>query len=161
MKRYLYMTFAVLGFLGSTIPYAEAGNLTGVRVSNHEGTSRIVLDVSEMPVSWTKSYNESTHALTLNLGGTTNGLTGPVAQNNTKTGVLKGIGLQPVNGALQVTLTANKDVQHHEFTLEKPSRIVVDLFSGYAQQTTKDVNKSVTYSKINNTVAEGKIQAFA
>ena len=42
--------FAVLGFLGSTIPYAEAGNLTGVRVSNHfEGTSRIVLDVSEMP----------------------------------------------------------------------------------------------------------------
>lgn len=161
MKRYLYMTFAVLGFLGSTIPYAEAGNLTGVRVSNHEGTSRIVLDVSEMPVSWTKSYNESTHALTLNLGGTTNGLTGPVAQNNTKTGVLKGIGLQPVNGALQVTLTANKDVQHHEFTLEKPSRIVVDLFSSYAQQTTKDVNKSVTYSKINNTVAEGKIQAFA
>lgn len=37
----------------------------------------------------------------------------------------------------------------------------MDLFSGYAQQTTKDVNKSVTYSKINNTVAEGKIQAFA
>ena len=69
--------------------------------------------------------------------------------------------MQPVNGALQVTLTANKDVQHHEFTLEKPSRIVVDLFSSYAQQTTKDVNKSVTYSKINNTVAEGKIQAFA
>ena len=29
MKRYLYMTFAVLGFLGSTVPYAEAGNLTG------------------------------------------------------------------------------------------------------------------------------------
>ena len=52
-----------------------------------------------MPVSWTKSYNESTHALTLNLGGMTNGLTGPVAQNNTKTGVLKGIA-QPVNGAL-------------------------------------------------------------
>ena len=160
MKRYLYMTFAVLGLLGSTVPHAEAGNLTGVRVSNHEGTSRIVLDVSEMPVSWTQSYNEETHALTLNLGGTTNGLTGPISQNDKKTGVLKGIGLQPVNGALRVTLTANKDVQHHEFALEKPSRIVVDLFSGYAQQTTKDVNKSVTYSKINNTVAEGKIQAF-
>ena len=161
MKRYLYMTFAVLGLLGSTVPHAEAGNLTGVRVSNHEGTSRIVLDVSEMPVSWTQSYNEETHALTLNLGGTTNGLTGPISQNDKKTGVLKGIGLQQVNGALRVTLTANKDVQHHEFALEKPSRIVVDLFSGYAQQTTKDVNKSVTYSKINNTVAEGKIQAFA
>ena len=161
MKRYLYMTFAVLGLLGSTVPHAEAGNLTGVRVSNHEGTSRIVLDVSEMPVSWTQSYNEETHALTLNLGGTTNGLTGPISQNDKKTGVLNGIGLQPVNGALRVTLTANKDVQHHEFALEKPSRIVVDLFSGYAQQTTKDVNKSVTYSKINNTVAEGKIQAFA
>lgn len=155
------MTFAVLGLLGSTVPHAEAGNLTGVRVSNHEGTSRIVLDVSEMPVSWTQSYNEETHALTLNLGGTTNGLTGPISQNDKKTGVLKGIGLQQVNGALRVTLTANKDVQHHEFALEKPSRIVVDLFSGYAQQTTKDVNKSVTYSKINNTVAEGKIQAFA
>lgn len=161
MKRYLYMTFAVLGLLGSTVPHAEAGNLTGVRVSNHEGTSRIVLDVSEMPVSWTQSYNEETHALTLNLGGTTNGLTGPISQNDKKTGVLKGIGLQQVNGTLRVTLTANKDVQHHEFALEKPSRIVVDLFSGYAQQTTKDVNKSVTYSKINNTVAEGKIQAFA
>lgn len=161
MKRYLYMTFAVLGFLGSTVPYAEAGNLTGVRVSNHEGTSRIVLDVSEMPVSWARSYNEATHALTLNLGGTTNGLTGPISQNDTKTGVLKGIGLQPVNGSLQVTLTANKDVQHHEFTLEEPARIVVDLFSSYAQQTTKDVNKSVTYSKINNTVPEGKIQAYA
>ena len=42
MKRYLYMSFAVLGLLGSTVPHAEAGNLTGVRVSNHEGTSRIV-----------------------------------------------------------------------------------------------------------------------
>ena len=90
-----------------------------------------------MPVSWARSYNEATHALTLNLGGTTNGLTGPISQNDTKTGVLKGIGLQPVNGSLQVTLTANKDVQHHEFTLEKPARIVVDLFSSYAQQTTK------------------------
>ena len=76
---------------GSTVPHAEAGNLTGVRVSNHEGTSRIVLDVSEMPVSWTQSYNEETHALTLNLGGTTNGLTGPISQNDKKTGVLKGI----------------------------------------------------------------------
>lgn len=113
------MTFAVLGLLGSTVPHAEAGNLTGVRVSNHEGTSRIVLDVSEMPVSWTQSYNEETHALTLNLGGTTNGLTGPISQNDKKTGVLKGIGLQQVNGALRVTLTANKDVQHHEFALEK------------------------------------------
>ena len=63
MKRYLYMTFAVLGFLGSTVPYAEAGNLTGVRVSNHEGTSRIVLDVSEMPVSWARSYNEANSLL--------------------------------------------------------------------------------------------------
>jgi len=45
--------------------------------------------------------------------------------------------------------------------LEKPARIVVDLFSSYAQQTTKDVNKSVAYSKINNTVPEGKIQAYA
>lgn len=60
--------FCCLGLLGSTVPHAEAGNLTGVRVSNHEGTSRIVLDVSEMPVSWTQSYNEETHALTLNLG---------------------------------------------------------------------------------------------
>ena len=73
-----------------------------------------------MPVSWTQSYNEETHALTLNLGGTTNGLTGPISQNDKKTGVLKGIGLQQVNGALRVTLTANKDVQHHEFALEKP-----------------------------------------
>ena len=45
--------------------------------------------------------------------------------------------------------------------MEKPARIVVDLFSSYAQQTTKDVNKSVAYSKINNTVPEGKIQAYA
>ena len=34
-------------------------------------------------------------------------------------------------------------------------------FLAMLKQTTKDVNKSVTYSKINNTVAEGKIQAFA
>ena len=39
--------------------------------------------------------------------------------------------------------------------------LFVDLFSSYAQQTTKDVNKSVAYSKINNTVPEGKIQAYA
>lgn len=102
MKRYLYMTFAVLGLLGSTVPHAEAGNLTGVRVSNHEGTSRIVLDVSEMPVSWTQSYNEETHALTLNLGGTTNGLTGPISQNDKKTGVLKGIGLQPILSLIHI-----------------------------------------------------------
>lgn len=98
MKRYLYMTFAVLGLLGSTVPHAEAGNLTGVRVSNHEGTSRIVLDVSEMPVSWTQSYNEETHALTLNLGGTTNGLTGPISQMIKKREFLKALAYNRLMG---------------------------------------------------------------
>lgn len=50
MKQIFIFDFCCFRF-SSTIPYAEAGNLTGVRVSNHEGTSRIVLDVSEMPVS--------------------------------------------------------------------------------------------------------------
>lgn len=161
MKRYIYLTAALLGAMGLLAPSAEAGNLTALRVSNHDGTSRVVFDLSEMPVSWTSSYNEADRSLTLNLGGTKNGLTAPVAQNSSKTGVLKGVGLQNVNGSLQVTLTANRDVQHHAFTLKNPTRIIVDLFSNYSQQTTKDINKSIKYSKISNTVGEGKIQAFA
>nr|WP_252894568.1 AMIN domain-containing protein [Veillonella denticariosi] len=161
MKRYIYLTAALLGAMGLLAPSAEAGNLTALRVSNHDGTSRVVFDLSEMPVSWTSSYNEADRSLTLNLGGTKNGLTAPVTQNSSKTGVLKGVGLQNVNGSLQVTLTANRDVQHHAFTLKNPTRIIVDLFSNYSQQTTKDINKSIKYSKISNTVGEGKIQAFA
>lgn len=160
MKQYIFMGLLAVSMC-SISSHAEAGNLTNVRVSNHDGTSRIVLDLSEMPASWTSSYNDANRVLTLQLGNTGNSLTSSISQNTTKTGVLKGVGLQPVNGALQVSLTANGDVQHHVFSLSNPARIVVDLFSGYAQQTTKDVNGSVSYSKISNIVPEGKIQAVA
>ena len=57
MKRYLYMTFAVLGLLGSTVPHAEAGNLTGVRVSSREGAGRFVFVVSVLSFFLSYSYN--------------------------------------------------------------------------------------------------------
>ena len=38
---------------------AHAGDLTAVRVSDYDGASRIVFDMTELPLSWTKSYNAS------------------------------------------------------------------------------------------------------
>ena len=41
----------------TTTVTAYAGDLTAVRVSDYDGASRIVFDMTELPLSWTKSYN--------------------------------------------------------------------------------------------------------
>lgn len=140
---------------------AFAGDLTGVRVSNYDGTSRIVLDMTELPLSWTKSYNEDTHTVTLNLANTINKVSNSVQQSTKELGVLKGISLQPTKTGLSIKLEASQAVNYHAFTLTRPDRVVVDLFSDYSQRTTKNINKSIRTTKVKTNVPEGLIESFA
>ncbi|MCI5708844.1 phosphodiester glycosidase family protein [Veillonella caviae] len=151
----------LLAVLASTIlgNTAFAGDLTAVRISNYDGTSRIVLDLTELPLSWTKSYNDTTNTVTLNLANTNNKVNQSIDRDTNQKGVLKGIGFTTINGGLQVKLVGNQDINYHAFTLSKPERLVVDMFSDYSQKTTRNVNDSIQISKIKSTVPEGIIQA--
>ena len=132
-----------------------------VSVAGDVTTSRIVLDMTELPLSWTKSYNEQNHTVTLNLSNTTNKVSNSVQQSTKEIGVLKGIGLVPTKTGLTIKLSASQPVNYHAFTLTKPDRVVVDLFSDYSQRTTKNVNHSIKTTKVKTNVSEGLIESFA
>ncbi|WP_366509616.1 phosphodiester glycosidase family protein [uncultured Veillonella sp.] len=150
----------VASIMVTTSVIAYAGDLTAVRVANYDGTSRIVLDMTELPLSWTKSYNASQNALTLNLANTTNKIANTTEYTTNKIGTLQGISFQPTNNGLQVQLLAKQAVNYHAFTLSNPNRVVVDLFSDYRQKTTKNVSSSIQTAHIKTVVNEGMINAF-
>ena len=108
---------------------AYAADLTGVRVSDYDGTSRIVFDMSELPLSWTKSYNASQNTVTLNLANTTNKISTAAERTTNKAGMLKSMSFQNTNNGVQVKLAANQAVNYHAFTLSKPNSLVVDIFT--------------------------------
>ena len=85
---------------------AYAGDLTGVRVSDYDGTSRIVFDMSDLPLSWTKSYNASQNTVTLNLANTTNKISTAAERTTNKAGMLKSMSFQNTNNGVQVKLAA-------------------------------------------------------
>lgn len=140
---------------------AHAGDLTAVRVSDYDGASRIVFDMTELPLSWTKSYNASQNTVTLNMANTTNKISNAADRTPHKVGVLKGMSFQPIDNGLQVRLSANQSVNYHAFTLSNPNRVVIDLFSDYSQKTTKNVGASIQTTNIKTTVNEGSIRAYA
>ena len=140
---------------------AYAADLTGVRVSDYDGTSRIVFDMSELPLSWTKSYNASQNTVTLNLANTTNKISTAAERTTNKAGMLKSMSFQNTNNGVQVKLAANQAVNYHAFTLANPNRLVVDIFSDYSQKTTKHVGSSIQTANIKTSVKEGLIQAYA
>lgn len=150
----------VASIMVTTSVIAHAGDLTAVRVANYDGTSRIVFDMTELPLSWTKSYNASENALTLNLANTTNKISNTTEYTTNKIGTLQGISFQPTNNGLQVKLLAKQAVNYHAFTLSNPNRVVVDLFSDYRQKTTKNVSSSIQTAHIKTVVNEGMINAF-
>ena len=88
----------------TTTVTACAGDLTAVRVSDYDGASRIVFDMTELPLSWTKSYNANQNTVTLNLANTTNKISNAADRTTHKIGVLKGMSFQPTNDGLQVRL---------------------------------------------------------
>lgn len=152
------LSLLVLSIVGST---ALAGDLTNLRVSNYDGTSRIVLDVTELPLSWTKSYHSDSHTVTLNLANITNKVTTSIGKQVSKDGVLKDVSIFPAKGGVQVKLGASKAVNFHAFSLSNPDRIVVDMFSDYSQKTTKNISDSIGVTKIKTTVPEGVIKAIS
>lgn len=73
----------------TTTVTACAGDLTAVRVSDYDGASRIVFDMTELPLSWTKSYNANQNTVTLNLANTTNKISNAAERTTHKIGVLR------------------------------------------------------------------------
>lgn len=65
-----------------------------------KGTSRIVLDVSEMPVSWTQSYNEETCSY-IELRGYYKWFNWPISQNDKNGEFLKALVYNRLMGALR------------------------------------------------------------
>lgn len=140
---------------------ALAGDLTGIRVSNSDGYSRVVMDLTSEAKNYTTNYNKETHVLTFLLKDTTNKMAKPIEQNTTKTGVLTGVGLQSKDSQLQLNLNANQDVNYNAFVLKNPNRLVVDLFSNYAQKTTKSISPNINLVRWNTNMKEGMVKAVA
>ena len=77
--------------------------------------------MTELPLSWTKSYNASQNTVTLNMANTTNKISNAADRTPHKVGVLKGMSFQPTDNGLQVRLSANQSVNYHAFTLSNPN----------------------------------------
>ncbi len=105
---------------------SEASSLTGIRVVNGTGQSRIVLDMKDRPESWDVSFTEN--EMTLTLPHTENKNTEPVQYEGSQ-GVLKGIRLQAKGDSMDVIFSMTEPVHHHVFALSDPDRIVLDAYT--------------------------------
>ena len=137
----------------------SATDLTAIRSSDANDKSRFVIDLSDTPTSWSSTYNEANHTVTVRVADTTNAVTEPVKSSGTQATVVKGVGLQQVGKDLTINLEANKAVQYNAFALTNPHRIVVDIFSPYTQKTTKEWDDQLSNVKWKTTVKEGPIMA--
>ncbi len=161
MKRQLLRTLlcTALAVGGATVAYA--GDLTGVRVSNYDGYSRVVMDLTSIPSNITANYDKSNHTIVFKFKDTKNQMASAVNQNTTKTGVLKGVQLQGNATDLTVTLSSSQDINYNTLVLKNPNRFVVDLFSNYTQKTSKSIAPNIESIKWSTTVKEGMIKVAA
>ena len=71
MKKSMLVATLALALSSFASLNALAGDLTGIRVSNSDGYSRVVMDLTSEAKNYTTNYNKETHVLTFLLKDTT------------------------------------------------------------------------------------------
>lgn len=137
----------------------SAADLTAIRSSDGLDKSRLVIDLSDKPTSWSSAYNAEKQTVTLQLQGTTNGLKQPIQSNGSGHSLIKGVSLRQSGQNLIVDLEAVKSIQYNAFALSAPNRIVIDVFSPYTQKTSKELDEGISNVKWKTTVKEGPVMA--
>lgn len=138
----------VMGF--STV---DASSITGIRVFNGVGQSRIVLDMKDRPESW--DLTTQGNDIILSLPHTVNQNSNPVQYEGSH-GVMKGIRLQPKGEAMQVIISMNEPVQHHVFALNEPDRMVLDAFTKEEEKIHTTVSPTMELTRWTKATEDGR-----
>lgn len=146
----------LIGFVGTV----DAANLSAIRATNDSGRTRIVLDLDAAPTGVRSSYNKETNVVTLTLHGTQNTMKQGIQYKDGTKGLLKGVNLGAKGKDLQVSLNTLSGVQYNTFSLVKPNRVVVDLFTDYAQKTNREIKSGVEFTKWDTSTTAGHVKAY-
>lgn len=161
MKAHWKKMLAAVSAVGfaTILSSAQAADLEGIRATNEVGHTRVVMDMQGLPDGWQATYSDTTHQLQLRLPGTTNRISEPIKYNRQDTGVLTGIGIQSEANSVAVTVTADQSVKSHVFTMTKPDRLVVDLFTDYNQKITRDIKPGLAFTSWDTAGENGRLKA--
>lgn len=151
---------AALTLTSLSLTSAMAATVTGLRANDTNNHSRVVLDLSDLPTGWSTSYNSTSHEVSVTLPKSTNEIQEGHINAGKEKGVLKGVILEEKE-PFKVILQADKPVQYNSFTLQNPTRIVVDMFANVSNKTTKNLDDSLDLIKWNTTVKTGLVQITA
>lgn len=151
---------AALTVTSLSLTSAMAATVTGLRANDTNNHSRVVLDLSDLPTGWSTSYNSTSHEVSVTIPKSTNEIQEGHINAGKEKGVLKGVILEEKE-PFTVILQADKPVQYNSFTLQNPTRIVVDMFANVSNKTTKNLDDSLDLVKWNTTVKTGLVQVTA
>ena len=136
----------------------DAATLTGIRAVNDLGHTRVVLDLNDKSPYWDVSFDKNTNDLFVTLPKTDNTNSKPVAYSG-KGGVLQSVTVENNTAeGLRIRLHANQPVMHNLFVLDKPDRMVIDLFTMYEQKTSRKVDDNITFTRWGRSIPAGRLQ---
>lgn len=145
----------ILSFLATGVFATE---LQGIRATNDLGHTRVVLDLKDKPSTWDIKSEGDKSNLSIILPDTQNVNTLPI-QYTGREGVLRNVLVtNGEKGALKLTLEANQPVMHNIFFLEKPDRMVIDLFTNYEQKTTLSIGENLSTTHWAKSGKAGRLQ---
>lgn len=160
MKSFSKITVALCLLTAMATSLVEAANLVGIRANNTMDHTRVVLDIESRDPNLEVKSDDSKNQVQLILPNTKNGMTKPIDYSKNE-GLLKGVSITPIgDNKLKVTLQANQSVMHNVFALDKPDRLVVDLFTRYEQKTSTKVDSSVNYIRWSKSLLAGRVQVY-
>lgn len=158
-KKILRIGMALALSVG-VVTSAHAANLSGIRVTNESGRTRVVLDLDSAPSGVKSAYNKQASIVGLTLYGTQNTMKQGIQYKDSNKGLLNGVSLQAKGKDLEVALNTQSGAQYNTFTLVKPNRVVIDLFTDYTQKTNRNVKSGVEFTKWDTSTAAGHVKAY-
>lgn len=157
MKKKLGL-FILLASMGVTS--LIAASIDGIRATSGRDFTRVVMDITDRPSDWDISYNASKDALKVHLIDTHNNIAKPIKYENGNDSLLKGVSLISKDNDLDITIKAQQPVMHNVFWLDKPDRMVVDLFTDYEQKTIKNVDSDIIFFRWNRSISSGRLLMY-
>lgn len=147
ITRLISLLIALLLFATHLVwaaPSVTAPAVVKIRFSQQSEQVRIVLDMNSLP-PYKVNLTEDPLRLIVELEGTVNKTGLPqVLLNDPMVAAVRMT--QSDKGALQVIIDLKRPVMHKVFILEKPNRIVIDVFQFFEQKVVTEVAQGITYT---------------
>lgn len=144
-------------FLLCCFQTAGAAQIESLRVQNGDGQSRIVLAFDSLPESWDLK-TESDGSTALILRGISSAVPhGGGAEGN---GLIREMTARKDTSTVTLDMKLKTEAAHHLFVLHQPDRLVLDLFTRYAEKTVVSVTPHMSYTYWTRAEADGRKKIY-